>query len=152
MYKKFENSGKIEIINEYKKRADHKDLLSISRFFAQNGDDLKITTNIHFKDKKYEEVFGALIGTKYERKCPDLIINEKFYEYENFIPPITKRSLSNMFTRGLSQSSNLIINNNKGMTDRIIKKVIFNRIRIGQTINEVLLYEKGVVRMLYKKQ
>jgi len=79
MYKKFENSGKIEIINEYKKKTDHKDLLSISRFFAQNGDSVKITTNIHFKDERYKEVFGALIGTKYERKCPDLIVNEKFY-------------------------------------------------------------------------
>ena len=64
MYKKFKHNGKIEIIDGYKKKADHRDLISIARFFAKRGDSVKITTNIHFKDEKYTEVFGALIGTK----------------------------------------------------------------------------------------
>jgi hypothetical protein len=152
LHRKFNDGGKIEIVYGYKKKADHRDLLSISRFFAQKGDNVKMTTNIHFKDKKYKEVFGELMGTKHDRKCPDLIINGKFYEYESFIPPITKRNLNNMFTRGLSQSSNIIINNNKGMVDRIVRKMIFNRIRLGQTIGEEWLYEKGKVQLLYKKQ
>ena len=73
LFKKFKNRGKIEIIDGYKKKSDHKDLLSISIFFARKGDIVKITTDIHFKDEKYKEVFGALIGTKYYKKCPDLI-------------------------------------------------------------------------------
>ena len=152
LFKKFKNRGKIEIIDGYKKKSDHKDLLSISRFFAQKGDIVKITTDIHFKNEKYKEVFGALIGTKYERKCPDLIINGKFYEYENYTPPFSKNKVSNMLKNGLLQSSQIIINNNKGATDRYIKKLIYNRINKGQIINEVWLYEKGKVRLLYKKQ
>ena len=152
MYKKFENSGKIEIINGYKKKSDHKDLISISRFFAQQGDSVKITTDIHFKDEKYKEVFGALIGTKYERKCPDLIINGKFYEYESYQPPFSSDKLYRMFSRGLSQSSNIIVNNNKGASHRFIKNAIENRIRLGQAIDEVWVYEKGKATLFYKKQ
>jgi hypothetical protein len=119
-YKKFENGGKIELIDGYNKKSDHKDLISISRFFAQNGDSVKITTDIHFKDEKYKDVFGALIGTKYERKCPDLIINGKFYEYESYIPPFKKDKIGGMLGKGLKQSPNIIINNNKGTSDRFI--------------------------------
>jgi len=153
MYKKFENKGKIEIIDGYKKKADHKDLISISRFFAQQGDDVQITTDIHFKDDKYKEVFGALIGTKYERKCPDLIINGKFYEYENYSSPFKREKISNMLSKGIKQSSNIIINNNKGASHRYIKRNVYDRVMKGfQFIDEVWLYEKGAVILLYKKQ
>ena len=152
LYKKFENGGEIEIMNGYEKKADHNNLLSISRFFAQKGDNVKITTDIHFKDEKYKQVFDALIGTKYDRKCPDLIINEKYYEYESYIPPFKKDKISGMFSKGLKQSSNIIINNTKGASDRYIMKIIYQRIRLGQEINEVWLYEKGEVRLFFKKQ
>ena len=151
-YKKFKNSGKIEIIDGYKKKPDHKDLVSISRFFAQKGDEVKITTDIHFKDEKYKEVFGDLIGTKYERKCPDLIINGKFYEYESYLPPFKSDKLYRMLSRGLSQSSRIIIDNNKGASHRYIKNAIGNRIRLGQEIDEVWVYEKGGNILLHKKQ
>ena len=152
-YKEYKSSGKIEIINGYKKKADHKDLLSISRFFAQKGDSVKITTDIHFKDEKYREVFGALIGTKYDRKCPDLIINEKFYEYESYKSPFKAEKISNMLSSGIKQSSRIIINNNKGASHRIIRRNIYNRVVIEkQDIDEVWLYEKGEVLLLYKKQ
>ena len=153
MYKKFKNSGKIEIINGYKRKPDHKDLVSIARFFASKGDNVKITTNIHFKDEKYKEVFGSLIGTKFERKCPDLIINGKHYEYETYVPPFKKEKISNMLSKGLKQSSRLIINNNKGAGDMYIGKNIHNRIaNEKQNIDEVWLYEKGKVRLFYKKK
>jgi len=152
MYKRFINGGNVEIVDGYRKKPDNNDLLSISRCFAQKGDNVKITTDIHFKDEKYKQVFGALIGTKYDRKCPDLIINEKFYEYESFLPPFSKKKVKNMLTHGVVQSNNLILNNNKGASDRYIVKQIHQRIRLRQDINEVWLYEKGKVRLLYKKQ
>jgi len=152
MYKNFKNTGNIEIVAGYKKKADHKDLITISRFFAQKGDSVTITTDIHFKDEQYKEVFGALIGTKYERKCPDLIINGKFYEYESYQPPFNSDKLYRMFSRGLSQSSNIIVNNNKGASHRFIKNAIGNRIRLGQAIDEVWVYEKGKATLFYKKQ
>jgi hypothetical protein len=153
LYKRFENGGKIEIANGYKKKADHNDLHSISRFFAQKGNNVKITTNIHFKDKKYVAVFGTLIGTKYDRKCPDLIINGNFYEYENYTPPFKVEKISNMISRGIKQSSKIIINNNKGTSHRIIRRNIYNRIAIErQNIEEVWIYEKGETILLYEKQ
>ena len=97
-------------------------------------------------------VFGALIGTKYERKCPDLIIDGKYYEYESFAPPFRKEKLFNMLKRGFLQSSYIIIDNNKGASDRFIKQKLGERIRMGQMIDEVWLYEKGKIRLLFKKQ
>ncbi|MDR0680989.1 MAG: hypothetical protein LBG15_03940, partial [Dysgonamonadaceae bacterium] len=96
LYKEFVSGGKIEIINGYAKKSDHKDLLAVSRYFAEKGDNVQITTAIHFKDEKYKEVFGKLNGTGYERKCPDLIINGKYYEYESYTPPFKKEKISHM--------------------------------------------------------
>jgi len=155
MYKKYNNNGKIEIIDGYKKKADHRDLISISRFFAEKGYSVKITTDIHFKDEKYAEVFGALMGTEYERKCPDLIINGIFYEYESYVPPFKKEKISHMIKKGSMQSSRIIINNNKGASDRYIRRNIFERlqdINFKKDIDELWLYEKGKLRLLHKKQ
>jgi hypothetical protein len=150
--KNFPSGGKIEIVHGYRRKSDHKDLLAIARFFAAKGCSVTITTDIHYKDPQYKTVFGALIGTKYERKCPDLIIDGKFYEYENYAPPFSKLKIGNMLTKGHKQSDKLIINNNKGASDRYIMKIIHDRIRLGQVINEVWLYEKGKPRLLFKKQ
>ena len=153
MYKEYKSGGKIEIINGYVKKSDHRDLISISRFYAQKGANVKITTNIHYKDEKYKVVFGALNGTKYERKCPDLIINGEFYEYENYTPPFKAEKISNMISRGIKQSSRIIINNNNGSIHRNIKKNIYNRVmNENQDIDEVLVYEKGNVYLIYEKQ
>ena len=133
--KTFKNGGKIEIIDGYKKKSDHRDLISISRFFASKGNCVKITTDIHFKDEKYKTIFGKLIGGKYERKCPDLIINGEHYEYESYLPPFKKEKVSNMISKGLKQSSRIIINNNKGASDRYIRRNIFEPlIPFGQVV------------------
>ncbi|GHT88215.1 hypothetical protein FACS189474_3050 [Bacteroidia bacterium] len=58
-----------------------------------------------------------------------------------------------MISKGLKQSSRIIINNNKGANHRLIKRNIYNRIYIEQQeIDEVWIYEKGKVHLLYKKQ
>ena len=153
LYKTFRNGGKIEIMRGYVRREDHSHLFSISRFFAERGCHVQITTNIHFKDEIYEKVFGGLTGTKYERKCPDLIINGNYYEYESYTPPFKKEKISNMISKGLKQSSRIIINNNKGGKDMYIGKNIHNRIvNEKQNIDEVWFYEKGQVRLIYKKK
>jgi hypothetical protein len=151
LYKNFVSGGKIEIMEGYIKKSDHRDLFAIARYFAEKGDRVQITTNIHFKDEKYKEVFGELNGTKYERKCPDLIINGKYYEYESYTPPFKKGKISNMISKGLKQSSRIIINNNKGASDRYIKRNIYERLKsrnFRQDIDEVWLYEKGKVKLL----
>ena len=57
-----------------------------------------------------------------------------------------------MIKNGLQQSENIIINNTKGASDKYILKLVNHRvIRQRQDINEIWLYEKGKIRLLYKK-
>jgi hypothetical protein len=150
--KEFSNGGRIELIDGYKKVSDYTDLKTIARDFAMKGHKVQITTSIHYKDAQYKQVFGKLIGTKYERKCPDLIIDGKFYEYERYTPPFKNTKSSNMISKGIKQSSRVIINNNKGAAHRGIKKNIHNRIiNEKQDIDEVWVYEKGKSYLLYIK-
>jgi len=131
---------------------DYKIVKNVGIEFAKSGGQVKATPKIHIKSDEYKQIYGQLVGTKYERKCPDMLINGKFYEVESFMPPFTQKKLGNMLSRGLKQSENIILDNNKGASDRIIKHRIFNRISEGRKIGEVWLYEKGKVRLLYKKQ
>ena len=60
-----------------------------------------------------------------------------------------------MIKKGSIQSSRIIINNNKGASDRYIRRNIFERLQeknFKREIDEVWLYEKGKLRLLYKKQ
>ena len=98
LYKQFKTGGCIEIMQGYVKKSDHRDLFAVARAFAMKGKKVQVTTDIHYKDKKYKQIFGRLIETIYERKCPDLIIDEEFYEYESFIPPFKKRKIANMIS------------------------------------------------------
>jgi hypothetical protein len=76
-----------------------------------------------------------------------------FYEYERFDPPFKKRKIANMISHGAKQSSRIIINNNKGASDRFIIRSIKDRLKdkdFKYDINEIWLYEKGRVRLLFK--
>jgi hypothetical protein len=58
-----------------------------------------------------------------------------------------------MLKDGTKQSSRIIINNTKGAADRYIKRLIYNRVtdkKINADIDEVWLYEKGKLRLLFK--
>jgi hypothetical protein len=154
LYKEFSNGGRIEIMNGYAKKSDHNDLTAIARNLAEQGKIVQITANPHFKSKEYNLVFGALKGTVYERKCPDLIIDGVFYEYESYRSPFKKEKISHMIKKGALQSSRIIIDNNKGCSDRFILSNIYNRVRnkaAKSNIDEVWVYEKGKVRLLHKK-
>lgn len=149
--KTYKSGGKVLIHPDVdKKKDDYKDIYTIANNFARKGEEVKITPSVHFKSEAYQEIYGVLNGTKYERKCPDLQIGDYFYEYESYVPPFKKEKIPAMIGHGLKQSSRIIINNNKGASDRYIKKVIVNRVRIGQVIDEVWIYEKGKVRLLPK--
>ena len=133
-------------------KSDYKLLKNIGIEFARMGENVRANPDLHVKSKEYDMVYGELKGTKYYGKNPDIAVGNKFYEVESFVPPISKRKANNMFTRGLSQSNNVVLNNNKGFTERYLKKMVYNRVRMGQNINEIWLYEKGKIRLLYKKQ
>ena len=56
-----------------------------------------------------------------------------------------------MLAHGLLQANRIIIDNTKGAADRIIRKAILARLRIGTNIDEVWLYEKGNRRLFFRK-
>lgn len=73
-------------------KPDSTDLIHIAESFARMGCEVVILHPIHFKALEYATVYGPLLGTKFERKCPDLMINGKFYEYESYVRPWSKRN------------------------------------------------------------
>ncbi|GHT69793.1 hypothetical protein FACS189452_10550 [Bacteroidia bacterium] len=151
--KSFPNGGLIEIIDGYIKKSDHDDLIAIAHFFAQQGKIVQIPTDIHFKNELYRHIFGKLMGTIYERRCPDLIIDGEFYEYESYVPPFKKEKIFHMISKGLQQSSRIIINNDSGADDNFILQNIHNRVFYEkQNVEEVWLFEKGKIRLFFKKQ
>ncbi|GHV09510.1 hypothetical protein FACS1894162_0210 [Bacteroidia bacterium] len=155
LFKAFPNGGRVEIMNGFVIKSDYDDLLVIANFFAEQGHIVHIPTEVHFKNEKYQQVFGKLMGTIYERKCPDLIIDGKFYEYESYMPPFNKKKISHMLSEGLKQSSRIIINNNSYAEDHFILKCILNRINEDNfvyNIDEVWLFEGNEVRLLHKQQ
>ena len=155
-YKQYENGGKILVPNNIDKKAsDYKHLISIAIFFAKEGKTVRLNPVLHFKSDEYKQIFGSLTGTLYECKCPDLLINSLFYEFESYIPPYKKRKMANMISHGTKQSSHIIINNNKGASDRFIRRSVFDRLddkNFRYDIEELWVYEKGNLRLLFKKQ
>ena len=149
-WKTFEGGGNIYLMNGVdKNKPDFKAIITLSILFAKEGHQVRILTSCHFKSPEYKTIFGSLFGTKYERKCPDLLVDDVFYEYEGFEKPWNRRKIKNMLAHGLLQASRIIIDNTKGASDRIIRKAIMARLKIGTDINEVWLYEKGYKRLFF---
>ena len=83
--KTYSGGGSVQIMaGADKGKPDYKAILTIASLCAKEGRVVKILTSCHFKSEEYRKVFGALFGTKFERKCPDLLIDGRFYEYEGF--------------------------------------------------------------------
>ena len=155
-YKQYPSGGKIWLMKCLKATSpDYKDILSIALFLAKKAHEVKILHAVHYKDPLYRDVFGELIGTRYYRKCPDLLIDGLFYEYESYDRPFKSRKISHMLKRGADQACRIIIDNNKGASDRFIINMVENRLKdknFRGDIEEVYTYEKGSVRLLFKKK
>lgn len=150
--KAFKGGGSIRLMAGVDKdKPDYKAILTLATLFAKEGHQVKILTSCHFKSQEYQEVFGFLNGTKFERKCPDLLIDGNFYEYEGYERPWNIKKVSRMFTHGLKQSDRIIINNTKGCSDRYLRRQIKDRLNIGMPITEVWTYEKGNKRLVFSE-
>ena len=130
-------------------KPDSVDLAHIAECFSRMGCEVVILRPVHFKSPDYSAIYGPLIGTKYERKCPDLMIDGKFYEYESYVRPWTKRKLSNMLTDGLRQSDRIILDNREGTSYRQIIRSIRARLNINAQIEEVWIYDGDGVIDIY---
>jgi len=147
LIKEYENGGKYFENKLLDKTAnDYYDLSIIANEFARLGNVVEILPRLHFKDILYKQTFDGA----YTNKCPDLKINNKFYEYESSQKPINANKIRKMISRGLQQSNNIIIDNSEGASDHYILRTIYNRLRENQNINEVWLYESTNLRLLYK--
>ena len=132
--------------------SDFNKLNDIATFFArEQGAEVILTPKMSRPPKfQYECVYGSLVGTKYEGKCPDLCINGVWYEHEGFISSNPKTAFRNMMNHGLKQSDHLIIDN-PGLTDAYMKRIIRQRIKDGQAIEEVWIKDGSELKLLYKK-
>lgn len=150
--KSFKNGGKLYVHPDVDMdKSDYKAMKKICTEFAKAGHEVKMTPRRHYRDKEYNEIYAALIGTPYYRKCPDFKVDDKFYEYEGFVKPWKRRKIKNMLSHGMEQSPYVIIDNTKGCSDRIIRATILNKLKNNnRLLKEVYLYEKGSVRIFFK--
>ena len=81
--------------------SDFQKLYEIAEHFAALGDEVELTPKMTRPSRfKYECIYKDLIGTKYEGKCPDLLINGKRYEHEGYITNNPKNAFRNMLMMG----------------------------------------------------
>ena len=100
---------------------------------------------------KYSKYYKYLIGTKYEGKCPDLNVDGLGNEHEGFISNNPKNAFRNMIKDGLLQSNRLVIDK-PDLTERFMKRGLYNRINNGEDIEEIWLrYQDGEIKLLFKK-
>ncbi|OFP41090.1 hypothetical protein HMPREF2992_03685 [Prevotella sp. HMSC069G02] len=148
---KYKNGGTLSIHELVdRKKSDYHDIVAVAQSFAKAGHKAEITPSVHFKSEEYKQIYGSLIGTKYERKCPDFRVDGIFYEYESFVRPWNKKKVGRMLSHGMEQSPYIVINNTKGCSDRFIRKNIIARTNINADIQEVWVYEKGKIRPFFK--
>lgn len=151
--KEYANGGKVQVhqlVNPHD--SDYGKLVSVADFFAQHGADVRLTPKMSRPQKfVYQNIYHSLMGTKYEGKCPDLLIDGKWYEHEGFTSDNPKRAFRNMLTHGLKQSNRIIIDR-PDLTDRYMIRSIYGHIKIGKDIEEVLVRDtNGNITSLYKK-
>ncbi len=110
LYKLFPNGGTIWLMPGFEENgSDYEDLLAIADCLAENGHEVKLLHAVHYMDPLYREIYGDLIGTRYYRKCPDLLVDGEFVEYESYKTHDTKNAFRNMLHNGLAQSDSVII-------------------------------------------
>lgn len=134
-----------------RKDSDYGKLDGIATYFARGGAEVWLTPKMSRPPQfRYARIYGSLVGTKYEGKYPDLCVDGVWYEHEGFTSSNGKNAFRNMLNKGLRQSARLIIDR-PALTDAYMKRVIRQRIKSGQAIEEVWLREDSEIRLLYKK-
>ena len=106
LYKQYPNGGTIWLMMGLDNSgSDYNDIMTIAECLAESGHEVKILHAVHYKDPLYREVYGELIGTRYYRKCPDLLIDGEFVEYESYTTGQSKNAFRNMLNGGLEQTT-----------------------------------------------
>lgn len=152
LYKQFSNGGKISMmLGLDTSESDYKDILTVAECLASEGHDVKILHAVHYKDPIYRTVFGELIGSIYYRKCPDLLVDGTYFEYESFTTSLPRNAFRNMLHNGLAQSDNVIIRQ-CNLTDGYMLRALRGLIQAGTPISSVWLFDGNRMRLLFKTE
>ena len=153
LFEYYPSNGIIEIYNCVNRSdSDFEILLHICRFFAKQGKHcIILPKSLHYKSKEYRFVFGKLFGTKYEGKCPDLLIDGVFFEHEGHISKNEKKAFRNMMNRGLAQSSRIILEECR-VTNSFILRSVSGKQKIGIDIDELWVLNQQKMELLYKSE
>ena len=152
LYKQFPSGGKIWLMLGLETTgSDYEDILAIANCLAESGHEVKVLHAVHYKDPVYREVFGELIGTKYYRKCPDLLVDGDFVEYESFNSEQPKNAFRNMLHKGLAQSDRIILRQ-CDLTDGYMLRTIIGYIQHGYPVSIVKIFDGTGLRTLYKTE
>ncbi|MCD7711130.1 MAG: hypothetical protein LUI04_07280 [Porphyromonadaceae bacterium] len=145
--------GTIEIYDlVMRSDSDYERLMQIARAWAEEGKKVTLTPRMsRYPDFRYHCVYGSLRGTRYENKCPDMLVDGKWYEHEGYTTTNMENALHNMMKRGFKQASRVIIDET-GLTDRYMLKRIYDHIKAGAAVNEVWIRNEKGVRLLYKAE
>lgn len=153
LFEYYPSNGIIEIYNCISRiDSDFESLLKICRFFAKQGSHcIILPKTLHHKSKEYHNIFGQLLESKYEGKCPDLLIDGVFYEHEGHISKNGRRAFRNMMNRGYAQSSRVIIDE-CGVTNSFILRSVSGKQKIGVKIDELWVLRQHEVELVYKSE
>ena len=153
LFEYYPSNGIIEIYNCVNRScSDFEPLLKISRFFAQQGIHcIILPKSLHYKSQEYLFVFGKLSGSKYEGKCPDLLIDGIFYEHEGHISKNAKKAFRNMMNRGLAQSSRIVIDD-CGISNSFMLRSLSGKQKIGIEIEELWVLKQNELKLIYKTE
>lgn len=148
----FPNGGKI-LIHELvsSKDSDYTKLIDVATFFAAMGKEVRLTPKMKRPPQfEYASIYGSLVGTRYVNKCPDMLVDDFWYEHEGFISSNPKNAFRNMLNDGLIQASRLVIDK-PNLTEAYMKRVIRQRIKDGQMIDEIWVKDGTSIQLIYKK-
>lgn len=152
LYKQYEGGGKIWLmIGLDNTGSDYDDILCIAKCFAEKGHEVKVLHAVHYLDPLYRMVYGELIGTRYYRKCPDLMVDGNFIEYESYKSHQPKNAFRNMLHNGLTQAERIILHN-CNLTDGYMLRKVLSKKEKGVPILNVWIFDGVNLKLLYKTE
>lgn len=149
--KEFKNGGKLLQSSLFNHTVlDAKDIKNIGLQFAKQGKQVIMNpTMLHYKDERYDTIFGGLKNTPYYRKCPDLLVDSNYYEFESFAGKFDKSKIKKMLRHGAQQADKIIINSRGGSSDEFILNRVNDQLKNGVIIKEVWLWNGKLLRQLF---
>ena len=152
LYKQYPSGGTIWLmLGLGTSGSDYNDIMTIADCLAERGHEVKVLRAVHYKDPLYREVYGELIGTRYYRKCPDLLVDGEFVEYESYTTNQPKKAFRNMMHSGLEQSDKIIIRH-CSLSDGYMLRTIRGYIQNGCSISSILVFDGNSLRVLFKTE